>query len=432
MTTKAAVQTNPSSYIGEADFQTRFDAQERLAQMVGFRLPKTRVPAGEALWDVGEQAKQALDAEVAALPSFAQGTALMRERIRQEDPKDYAKLPLQRVRMQSIAAGRDLGTPTNSSQRPMLVVEDGTNASIDLGYTDVGLGHLVDAIKPKGLAALKSNLLAISDPAIRAAVFNHHAERTHDANKAPQTLRTIVEPASGLRVLRAVTSGLHSGSTGDDLAILNAMDSQLGDSLKNAKVRITRDLERTYLEALWPAMKRQTKVGDVVLIGVRVRNSETKQGGLKIEPFVLDTLCYNFTTAESTGGDEEVRLVAGFDSIRHVGDLGKKLAEVFTRCLKKVDPFIKAFGDAYKAPATLTRGELLERVQRVYELPEAVVRVAGEVWDEQATLHGTAGDTLADLVNAMTKASQGQNMDDASVTGRAAGDLIVKGFTALD
>jgi hypothetical protein len=405
---------NPSAYIGEADFQTRFDAQEKLAAMVGIRLPKTIVPPGEGLWDIGEQAKQKLEHEIDALPSFALGAKILRDRIAAEDARDYEKTPIQRISMRVI------------DERPMLSFADAT-----VGYTKTGLNHVIDAVKPAGLQGLTSNLLAISDPALRAEVFNHHAKKAHERAKEPVTLRTIVEPSSGVRVLRAVTSGIHSGATGDDLAVLDAIDDQLSSSLAAAKMRGTRDLQRSYMEVLWPAMKRQTKVGDIVLIGVRVRNSETKQGGLRVEPFVLDTLCYNFTTAESTGGAEEV--AAGFGSIRHVGDLGKKLADVFMRCLKKVDPFIHAFADAYKAPlGDAPRGELLQRVQRVFALPDETIKLAADVWDSQAVLHKSPGDSLADLVNALTKASQEQSMDDAMETGRAAGTLIERGLSALE
>jgi hypothetical protein len=400
-----------SQYIGEADFQQRFDAQEHLARMVGMRLPETRVPAGEALWDIGEEAKQKLDSTIEALPSFIDGARMLRERerIKAEDARDYRSTPVQRINM-SVADGR-----------PVL----SANTTGPLGYTKVGLSHVIDVIKPAGLQSLGANLLAISDPMLRASVFNHHATKAADRNAKPTTLRTIVEPKSGLRVLRAVVSDIHSASTGDDAAIVAAMESQLGGSLASAKMRVTRDLEKTHLEALWPAMKRQTKVGDVVLIGVRVRNSETKQGGLRIEPFVLDTLCYNFTTAESKGGEEEI-------VIRHVGDVGPKLASAFMRALKKVDPFIKAFGDSYKTELPATRGEMLQRVARVFELPASTVEIASKAWDEQAALHSTNGDTLADLVNAMTKASQAESMDAAMVTGRAAGTLIERGLAAIE
>lgn len=403
-----------SNYIGTADFETRYDATKKLAEMVGLRMPKEFVKPGEALLEIGEENKQKMDAEVEALPNFRDGSGMLRERIRAEDAKDFKGTPIQRISMVATEG------------RPVLTWGDGDMENMTrTGYTRTGFGHLTDAIKPKGLIGLSSNLLAIRDPDLRSKVFNHHAERAFERNQLPVTLRTIVEPASGLRVLRAVVSGQHSAASGDDLAILNAMDAQLADSLDKAKLRVTRNLERSYMELLWPAMKRQTKVGDIVLIGVRVRNSETKQGALKVEPFVLDTLCYNFTTAESTGGDEEV-------VIRHVGDLGPKLAQVFMRCLKKVDPFIKAFGDAYAAPLPMTRGEILQRVASVFELPDPTIKAAAAAWDSQAQLHSSPGESLADLVNALTKASQDENMDEAMVTGRAAGTLVERGFAALE
>jgi hypothetical protein len=401
-----------SSYVGTTDTKTRLDAQRRLAELTGLRLPGAFVPEGEALWDIGQQAKAKLEHAIDELPYFKDGIAALKDRIRAEDAKDYSGVPIQRLWMQTNTA------------RPTFGVTDDTKLT-GLGYTRVGFGQIIDAIKPNSARSLANNLLLIDRPKVRADVFNHFAERAYERNKDPVTLRTICEPKSGLRTLRAVVSAQHSLESGDDLAVIGAMETQLADSLAKAKLRVTRDLEKTYLETLWPAMKREIRTGDIVYIGVRVRNSETKQGALKIKPYVLQDRCYNFTTAESTGGDEEV-------VIRHVGDLGRKLVDTLMRCLKRVDPFIKAFGDAYQAPLPATRGEILQRLQRAYELPDGFIKATEESWNEQAVVHQSSGETLADLVNAMTKASQEQSMDDSVVTGRIAGTLITRGFAALE
>lgn len=402
-----------SPFLADLDVDLRLKAADLIARQVGIRLPPTRVPEGSSLWEVGEQAKRRLEQDFDALPSFTEAAAALRTRIAQEDPRDVPEVPIQHIRM--------------SPERAGLYGKD-KSAAHALGYTQAGLSHVSQFIKPPSVQqGFVQNLLAIQDPALRSQVFNYHAERAHGAGVKPVTLRTIREPRSGVRVIRAVTSDKHSLETGDDSVIVRALtDGSVAGSLAVAKARITRELDHSYMELIWPAMKRQLKVGDIINVGLIVRNSETKAGALVVNPYVLRVACFNFTTVRSSGGEDEV-------NVRHVGDLRTKLAEAFSNALRKVDPFVKRFADAYRTPlpGSKTRGEMLQAVKAAFPfLPEATINDTSKMWDADGSL--SAGDTLAGLVNAMTRASQTQTMELALDTERVAGDLIARGFDLLN
>jgi len=389
------------AYVGEASFEERNAALKALAIEAGIRLPDTRVPEGESLLPIGEENKRKLASDVAKLPGVSDGLTALRSVITAQDARD-SKVQIQRVRMDSERAG---------------LFGPGQNASDALAYTDSGFGHVVSYLDgPRGTAGVLASLR----PAARAAAFNDLAERARRNDAV--VIRTIVEPRSGRRVVRAVTSERHSLTTGDDTVIADAIAASVP---AGAKLRVTKTPDRSDFELVWPAMDRELRVGDVALIALSISNSETKAGSLKVAPKLLRVLCYNFTTAYSEGADEEI-------SLKHVGDLRTKLPAAFARALKVVDPFVRAFGDAYKAAFPTfapTRGELLDRVAKKFELAESTLDLSGQLWDADGSK--TAGDTLAGLVNALTRASQEQTMESAAVTERAAGRLIVEGWGAL-
>jgi hypothetical protein len=300
---------------------------------------------------------------------------------------------------------------------------EGKPDSNALAYTPAGFNHILGFIKPTSVqGGMRDTLLALP-PGLRSEAFNYFATSAHRASGDVQ-IRTIVDPLSGRRVVRAVTSDRHSLEKGDDSAILGAIERAVPNG---AKLRATRTLDRTDLEILWPAMEREIRVGDVALIALSISNSETKGGSLKIEPKLLRVLCYNFTTAYSDGADEEI-------SLRHVGDISRKLPSAIARALRVVEPFVRAFGDAYRVALPTyapTRGETLARLAKATqgELPASTWDLAGTLWDRDGAR--SAGDTLAGAVNAMTRASQEMNMGDAQRVEKVAGKLIAHGWDSL-
>ena len=173
-------------------------------------------------------------------------------------------------------------------------------------------------------------------------------------------------------------------------------------------------------------MDRQIRVGDSLAFGLRFRNSETKAGSLVVEPFLFDAICYNLTTAYSTLEEE------GEFTLRHVGDLSRRLPDIMARAAAVIEPFVRKFGDAYKTPLPAqlpTRGDVLNRIEKVLELPAEAVTLASRLWDADGT--SSAGDTLAGAANALTRASQELTMDVADVVEKAAGKLVGQGWDAL-
>lgn len=388
-------------FVADMDFATRNSVLKSMASAAGLRLPDTRVPEGESLISIGEESKRALQADVKDLPYLHDGLNAYRATLRAENARDTAA-PLQVLRMDPRNGG--LLSP---------------GSSVGVGYTHAGFQQVTQFLKPPTIRnGFAENMLALP-PALRSQVFDHHAVNSRRVEDTVVRAVTL----GGRRIIRAVTSKKHSLESGDDLTIADVC----ANLPSGAKVRITRSPggDRSDVEILWPAMERQLVVGDVAMIAIRISNSETKGGSLKIEPTLLRVLCYNFTTAWAEGLEEEL-------SLRHVGDLSRKLPRMLKRASEAVEPFVHAFGDAYRNPfpGTLqTRGEVLERVGKVYALPEATLTLAGASWDMDGAK--SAGNTLAGLAHALTRASQAQGMSDASATERVAGRIIGQGWAAL-
>lgn len=389
------------SYIGTADFDLRNAELKRMSEAAGLRLPATILPEGTALYDSGKEAQRALGVDVKALPSLSDALFATKARIQLENPADKGGVIVSNVRM-NPKNGRVFGV--------------GNDPDKAMGYTKAGFSQLLQTVKPASIKqGFAENLLALP-PHIRAQAFEHHAGKV---NANPVTLRTIVEPGSGVRVLRAVTSARHSLEQGDDSVVVDQL-VKLDRSLLGAKARITRGLDRSDFEIIWPAMDRQLVVGDIALCGVRISNSETKATKLTVEAFVLRVLCANFTVAESMDIDAEEL------SVRHMGDLRGKLNSMMVRALKRIDPFVQAFGDAYKVSLPLTRAEMIDRVAKRYALGDGLGQSIADSWMLDGDAN--AGDTLAGLVNAMTRASKSQSQSEGLATEKIAGRLVVEGL----
>lgn len=395
-----------ASFLGNLDPDSRMRAVKALASEAGLRMPETILPEGTALLQIGEDKRRALVSEIAKLPDFVDGMAALRAVIAAERSKDI-ETPVQKIRM-APDTGRLYG--------------DGHRTDSALGYTDAGFRHAWGMVQPPTVRGGADLMLALPEP-IRALAWDELAKRSTRAADDGAVLRTIVNPGSGARVIRAVVTQRHSQETGDDGAVLSAL-AKMDGIANGAKLRVTRTFDRTDLEVIWSLADREIKVGDVVKACAHISNSETKAGSLRVAAKILRVQCYNFTTAYSEGGDEDIAL-------RHIGDLGPRLAEALARAIKRVEPFVLAFGDAYGkafpdfAP---TRGELVERFVRRFGLPEAFGQATIATWDEQ----NNGGDSLAGLVHAFTRASQDLDMANAERIESIAGRAIVRGWDVLD
>lgn len=393
-------------------FEERQELLKNLSEAAGLRLPSTILPPGTALLPVGEENKRRMQKEIQALPKLPVALAGLKYRIQQmERPEDFKDVPVTAITMRPDTGG---------------LYRSDRKADNALGYTDSAFGHLAAILKPDDLVrnGFAENLLAYP-PHLRAVNFAHWRDRAMLGEDGATTLRTVIEPLSQRRVIRAFTSSKHSLAAGDDLAVVEAMapgGNVLG-ILDNAHARITREWDKTTFELMWPTLAHEVKVGDICKVFVRVRNSETKAGALRVEAGVLRVRCYNFTTAES------VDLDAKDISLRHLGDLRRKVARCFKDALDRVEPLVHAFGDAYRQPLPSTRGEAMEKVRRRFKLREVDVEEAIRVWDAPDNVGG--GDTLAGLANALT--ARARELPDSTATDleRAAGQLLAMGVKVL-
>jgi hypothetical protein len=407
MSTIAANEPTVQSF-ANASFDARMATLKQLAQVTGVRLPATIIPEGESLIPYGEERQRALKDDIYSLPTLEEATQTLTD-IRQEQAPVDVKVPLQRVRMDSRAAG---------------LYGLGSEGKPPLAYTTTAFSHVAGYVKPQSVTSgFHSTLLALP-PQIRADAFNHFAARsTESRDVILRTTKAPVRAADGTLALRrsigAVVSERYSAVEDHDLV------RDLSYSLPaGARVRYTQTESRSDLEILWPAMSRELKVGDIALICIQVTNSQTKQASIRLTPKVLRALCLNFTTAWGKGDEYDI-------SVRHVGEARAKFSRAIRDCIAVVEPFVHAFGDAYATPFAQgqVRGEVIRKFITANKLPDQLGERMASLWDADGSM--SAGDTLAGLANAATRASQTYSFAMAEPVEAAAGRVIREGWSAI-
>ena len=408
--TQTTNNTNTNSGFTNADFATRMNVLKQIAQRTGVRLPATIIPEGESLIPYGEERQRALKEEIYSLPTAREAFETLRDIRAEQQPRDVL-VPIQSVRMSPFNAG---------------LYGQGHEHRPAIGYTATAFGQVASVIKPASVTAGFAPTLLALPPAIRADAFNHFAGQTLSDDKNV-ILRTALAPSRKgnevilRRSINAVVSERYSVVEDHDMV------QDLGLSLPDgARLRYTQTEGRSDVEILWPAMSRQLKVGDIALICLQVTNSQTKQCSIRLTPKVLRVLCLNFTTAWGNGADTEI-------SIRHVGEARAKFAAAIREALAVVEPFILAFSDAYQSKFPTfapTRGEVVSRFVKVAELPAPTGKLIVEAWDADGTQ--SAGDTLAGLANAVTRASQQFDFARAGAMEAAAGRVVKEGWASLN
>ena len=406
MTTLDAMNTGS---VTGASFQQRMETLKQLAHVTGIRLPATIIPEGESLIPYGVERQRALADEIAALPSVAEAAAFLRA-VREEQRPINTQIPMREMRMDPTTGGLH-GLKCDPSKRP-------------LGYTPVAFSQAASFLKPSSVNGGFAQTLLALPPALRADAFNYFAESSATGDRSA-VLRSALLPQyrSGSlelrRSIQAVVSERYS--VVEDHDMVQDLSSALPDG---AKCRFTQTESRSDLEILWPAMARELKVGDIALIGIQATNSQTKQCSIRLVPKVLRVLCLNFTTAWGAGAEEEV-------TITHVGEARYKFQKAIRRVLDTVEPFIIAFSDAYqdRLPGTLTRGEIIGKTVKRFELSPKFGETVAASWDMDGT--ASAGNTRAGLVNAFTRAAQALPMDKAATVEAAAGRIISQGWDAI-
>jgi hypothetical protein len=391
-----------------APFAERMKVLKQISQVTGVRLPETIIPEGESLIPYGVERQRMLKEEIYSLPTLAEAGKILRDIRAEQHPKD-TKVAVQRIRM----------SPDNGG-----VYGLGYEASPTLGYTETGFNQLSTFVKPASVTSGFTSTLLALPPKIRSEAFNHFASNQTGERNA--VLRSVRVPflKNGAVILRRSLSAVVSErySAVDDHDIVDDINAVLPDG---ARVRYTQNESRSDIEILWPAMTRELKVGDVALIAVQVTNSQVKKAAIRLTPKILRVLCLNFTTAWGEGETEVV--------IRHIGEARQKFAAALKKAIGTVAPFVIAFGDAYqnRLPAFApTRGEVVGRFLKTFELSEKVGPQIVGVWDADG--EKSAGDTLAGLANAVTRAAQTFTIEGAEPYEKAAGRIVMQGWGALE
>lgn len=264
-------------------------------------------------------------------------------------------------------------------------------------------------------------LLKLS-PSARAHAFN-------DVWNRRQTDRSLVvrtaRAANGAPVIRAAVSELHSREKGDDLALINVIRGQLqtGGLPPDARMRVFREWNRTSVELVAPSAAIEVRKGDVVYARQTWINSEVGASSFVTEAGSLRLICLNGMTAASD--TVEVR-------VKHVGDIARHFRTATIAAMAGVQDHLRAFVNAQgrALPSGLTRSDVIDRMSLAFKLPERVGVAAAALWDADG--EGSAGNTLAGLANAFTRAAQAENPATALEVERAAGRLISGGFSRIN
>ena len=415
---QAAAAAGPG-YLGNLSYEEREQAMKVLAHKAGIRVPSTRVPAGESLLPIGEANKRKLAEEFDKLPGVAEGLLAARFMREQEKPIDI-EVPIQEVRMLPSNGGI-----FGNSRRP----DDDSRA---LGYTHTAFSDICNFFKPASIRGGFNQTLEVLPPKIRADAFNYFTENAVRPGTKPVKLRTHIrsqqQPAGADGVAAVTERRLVRAAVSDIYGIADDVDAFaiLQDALPaGGKLRYTRGEDITEIEIIFPMLAREIKVGDLSYGSLRVRNSETKRSGLRVQGQIFRTACYNFTQVPMETTDEDVQ----FD-LRHLGDAKRKLGDAVRSALNMLDPFVRAFGDAYRTPMTRTRGETIGSFLKWAKLPARLGEGIARVWDaDPEPLR--AGDTLAGLANAITRSAQELEIGEAIELERAAGRVVTQGWDAI-
>lgn len=225
---------------------------------------------------------------------------------------------------------------------------------------------------------------------LRAINLNHLLRALPDRDVV---LRTRQGPANGRQVFAAVTPTYAAVDTDQ---VLQAVSEHLAD----AHTELRYDGTGIRATALWmPDQVVDLAAGDVFKAGVRVETDDTGRGRIRISGVVFRNLCLNLIII----GEGEVETV----SLVHRGDPERILRIVragVDQAREAVGQFLEAWGHARTVKVdpyeTIQKWVAERKVQvRSRQDDDAVVEELLSAWRQEP------GDTLADCVNAVSRAA---------------------------
>jgi hypothetical protein len=246
-------------------------------------------------------------------------------------------------------------------------------------------------------------MLRILDPDVRAEVWNRQAPKLPDTAKAQVGVRNV---NGAWQAFRAV-SGTYPTTAQADRVLAGVADALKGEGMRGSVVYDPAST-RVRWEAAWMAPQEiDPRVGDVLRVGVAGSTADAANGGFKVSLAATRILCVNLTIADA--------YLAAFRRA-HRGNLDGVVPEIVATVKAAPEAFaafardwkvtratdvskVSLFGQTYKdVPTALTalaeKGEIDAGVARD-TLVEALL----------SAYKAEQGDTLADLLNAVTRAA---------------------------
>lgn len=293
---------------------------------------------------------------------------------------------------------------------------DGTLSQV-YGVTPHALSHYLESC---GIPQVKRPTLEWFSPRTRALALYEVATRANDPEKTI-TLRTAMH-TDGSRVIRAVVSELHSKETGDDLVLFNAIEAAVAGLGDTARARIIKTWDETDAEIVFPTRMVELKRDDHAMAALRLYNSSVKRGSFEAWGQFFRLVCTNGMLVPQTSAEV---------TVRHVGKIEHKIQIAASAAMLGLEDFTSDLRDAYGTPLPdgKTREEVLKVATNRLALPAVTVDAALHLWDSDGTL--SAGNTVAGLAHAITRAAQGQSIGTARAMEEGAGRLVAEGLKVL-
>jgi hypothetical protein len=296
------------------------------------------------------------------------------------------------------------------------------NAPSGVIPTRTALGHLM-SYGPAPSYNVEN--LEFYPPEIRADMVRYQLDK---APAKTVTLRTAVKAAitdahgavTEERVVRAVTSDIHSKENGDDRALIVQLNKLPQALLDNARMRVIKEWDYTHVEMVVPNKVKEVKPGVVINGRVSLRNSETKGGSFEASVGTLNLVCLN----GMVGGRSNSTV-----TIKHVGDIRTRMRAGVLTVVELIDVYLEEFFEAYQAKLPVTQAEAIERTVKRYALPKDTGAALAALWNVDG--ERGAGHTVAGLANAMTRHAQSLPVERAIDIEEAAGRVVSDGLSAF-
>jgi len=343
----------------------RLERQEEWLKTAGFQVPPPIYAPGTRVKPLGDRNFKLERQRVEDMPRFPDAANRVIQAIANERRADL------RVELGDIRMGVD-GTILVDDQELGLEVDAFQQLAVTAGF-GMGTKYLTTACDAK----------------LRAVNVNEQL----DGRRREAVLR-VREDGEGQRSVYAIVTPTYSVVDTDHVL------QEVADELKDAHTELVYDGNGIKATALFmPDEVVDLAAGDIFKVGVRIETDDTGRGRVRVTAVVFRNRCLNLILI----GEGAVETVSAV----HKGDREKILTTVkegVTKAREAVGPFLEAWGHARTVvvdiPATFRAWVEEKKISaRGAKERDQVVEVLLAAW------HKEPGNTLADAVNAATRAA---------------------------